>query len=178
MCDCREMCARMWLGAWLGCSCWGLKGGFKKRGGVSHSHTPKISLMKDKIIEYLNFENGTFSGLLRHCGLNSVSLYELRCRVLAKDRVAMEVAAMLEDYKLKLEEEMERHLLYDVQDQLNKKVLLSVWQESKKRSIYDYVGGTAFSGVFNANNHIGLMEKKEPERLRLGVNVSGVKLGG
>lgn len=108
----------------------------------------KVTSVRKHIDEYLTKEvQPTFSGLLRFLGFGSEELRELRELVGEGNVNAIKILKRLDDVKLKIEDDLEKNLLYQADKDKDLKLLFGVWVESKKRTVYDYIGGSTNIGV-------------------------------
>lgn len=108
----------------------------------------KVTSVRKHIDEYLTKEvQPTFSGLLRFLGFGSEELRELRELVGEGNVNAIKILKRLDDVKLKIEDDLEKHLLYQADKDKDLKLLFGVWVESKKRTVYDYIGGSTSVGI-------------------------------
>lgn len=132
----------------------------------------KITSVRKHIEEYLAKEvEPTFSGLLRYLGFGSEQLRELRELVGVGNTNAIKILNKLDDVKLMLEDKLEKNLLYQADKEKDLKLLFGVWVESKKRSVYDYIGGNSNIGVA-----LGGRMRVVEARPVLGENKSEIKL--
>lgn len=108
----------------------------------------KVTSVRKHIDEYLTKEvQPTFSGLLRFLGFGSEELRELRELVGEGNVNAIKILKRLDDVKLKIEDDLEKNLLYQADKDKDLKLLFGVWVESKKRTVYDYIGGSTNIGI-------------------------------
>lgn len=108
----------------------------------------KVTSVRKHIDEYLTKEvQPTFSGLLRFLGFGSEELRELRELVGEGNVNAIKILKRLDDVKLKIEDDLEKHLLYQADKDKDLKLLFGLWVESKKRTVYDYIGGSTSVGI-------------------------------
>lgn len=132
----------------------------------------KFTRIKKHIKIYLEKEvEPTFSGLLRCLGFGSEELRELRELVGENNANAIKILKQLDDVKLMLEDKLEKNLLYQADKDKDLKLLFGVWVESKKRTVYDYVGGNTNIGIA-----LGGRMRVVEARPVLGENRSEIKL--